>query len=427
MPPKAHAERRLPFDTHFEFTVAKLKQAARAVQKIGYKQVELCCKTDRGLRAFVYGKSGKIFLHSRYNHRNQPKRIRLGELGLISLEQARQKHREIRLAADQGTDPKATKKSVPTFAELHYQHYMVECKSRQKKTLHTDQSRYSHWLGPEFGHLPLTDITSTLVSQFVIRMQEAQLAPATVKKVIVQLRSCLSLAVDLDFIQKNVAKRIRLPKVNNRRTTFLTVQQMAAFMKAAQACRDDELVGSRMLMFMALTGARLGEATNAKWEHIQDGRWILPTQKSGVPGAIPITAPAVKAVIEELAAVRINEYLHPGARGNPTLSRPIKLFKRICKAAGLGDQWRIHDLRHAWVSAGVFAQIPLETLSQCARHSTPTVTRIYSHPHQESMEQAHNQIAALYLPEVKANHLDELHFHNTQNMPIESDARVKTG
>lgn len=221
---ETHPEVRLPFDTHFEFTVTKLKQVARAVQEVGRDQVELCCKTDRGLRAFVYGKSGKIVLYSRYNYRKQPKPIRLGELGLISLDQARQKHREIRLAADQGTDPKAPKKTPLTFAELHHQHYVVECQSRQKKTLHTDQSRYDHWLGPEFGHLPLTEITPTLVSKFVIKMQDAKLAPATIKKIIVQLRSCLSLAVDLDFIPKNVAKRIRLPKVNNRRTAFLTVE-----------------------------------------------------------------------------------------------------------------------------------------------------------------------------------------------------------
>lgn len=188
---ETHAEARLPFDTHFEFTVAKLKQVARAVQEIGRDQVELCCKIDRGLRAFVYGKSGKIVLYSRYNYRKQPKRIRLGELGLISLDQARQKHREIRLTADQGTDPKAAKKAALTFAELHHQHYVVECQSRQKITLHTDQSRYDHWLGPEFGHLPLPEITSTLISQFVIKMQEAKLAPATIKKIVVQLRSCL--------------------------------------------------------------------------------------------------------------------------------------------------------------------------------------------------------------------------------------------
>lgn len=396
---ETHREERLPFDTHFEFTVAKLKQVARAAQEAGHKQVELCCKSDRGLRAFVYGKSGKIVLYSRYNYRKQTKRIRLGELGLISLDQARKKHREIRLAADQGTDPKAPKKTPLTFAELHHQHYVVECQSRQKKTLHTDQSRYDHWLGPEFGPLPLTEITSTTVSKFVIKMQDAKLAPATIKKVIVQLRSCLSLAVDLDFIPKNVAKRVRLPRVNNRRTAFLNVEQMAAFMKVAQACHGEELVGARMLMLMALTGARLGEATAAKWEHIQGDSWILPTQKSGVPGVIPITSPAVKAVIAELAAVRRNDYLHPGARGNSVLSRPIKLFKRICKAAGLGEQWRIHDLRHAWVSTGVYAHIPLEILSHCARHSTPAVTRIYSHPHQQSIEQAHDVIARLYVPE----------------------------
>lgn len=388
-------EARLPFDTHFEFTVAKLKQVARAVQEVGRDQVELCCKTDRGLRAFVYGKSGKIVLYSRYNYRKQPKRIRLGELGLISLEQARQKHREIRLAADQGTDPKAPKKTARTFAELHHQHYVVECQSRQKKTLHTDQSRYDHWLGPEFGHLPLTEITSTLISKFVIKMQDAELAPATIKKIIVQLRSCLSLAVDLDFIPKNVAKRVRLPKVNNKRTTFLTVQQMASFMKAALACTGDELVGSRMLMLMALTGARLGEASNAKWSDMQGSVWKLPTQKSGSPGEINLSV-AAQRVIAELATVKVNNYLHPGARGNPQLSRPIKLFKRICKAAGLGDQWRIHDLRHAWISAAVYAQVPLEIVSHGARHSSPVVTRIYSHPHVESLQAAHEAVAKLY-------------------------------
>jgi len=160
-----------------------------------------------------------------------------------------------------------------------------------------------------------------------------------------------------------------------------------------------QVVGAHMLMLMALTGARLGEARALQWSHLDldVGTWFLPTQKSGVSGVIYLSEPA-KAVIRELIPLRRNDYVFPGLGETDRLGRPIRLFKKLCRQAGIPEHYRIHDLRHAWCSAGVYAGIPLEVLSLCARHSTPAVTRIYSHAHTESLVAAQQAIGALFLP-----------------------------
>lgn len=391
--------RKIPFETVIDFTVANLKEAVRLVREHGLKQVQFCCRTDSGLHAMVYA-SGKVVLFSRYCFRHRPQRIKLGELGLITVEQARRGHRVIRLQASQGQDPKTPKKPVVTYNDVH-EHYVVQCRSRRKRSLKADESRHRNWLCPAFGEMPVADIDVTAVNRLIIRMQEAGLAPATIKNVVAQLGACLDLAVELDHVGKNVArsKFVRVPRVNNRRTEFLTVEQMARFMEHAEACTGGEFVGSRALMLTALAGSRIGETLGAKHADfdLEAGLWKLPHQKSGVPGVIHLSQRAVE-VVAALQTVRRSDFLCPGARGNDQLSRPHKLFKRICERAGIKGNWRVHDLRHAWCSVAVYAGVPIEIVSHGARHSAPAVTRRYTHPHRESLASANAAVAALIYP-----------------------------
>lgn len=384
------------YPTAIPFTQTRLKEEAERVKALGLDQVEFSCTVHRGMRAVIYA-SGRIVLYCRYSYRKLLYCIKLGELGLLTLDQARVSHQRYRLQASQGEDPKAPKLSTLTYRELHAEHYVVQCRARQKKTLHTDLSRHANWLGPEFDAMPVATITKTDVSHFVLKMQEAGKAPATIRMIIGQLKTTLDIGVELGIAPRNVAKGVRLPRVDNRRTAFLEVPQVAAFMAIAQA--SEQIVGSRMLMLMALTGARLGEARALQWCHLDltAGTWFLPTQKSGRPGVIHLSEPA-KAVIRELESCRRNDYVFPGERGNDQLGRPIRLFKKICQQAGIPEGYRIHDLRHAWCSAGVYAGIPLEVISQGARHSSPVVTRIYSHAHTASLVAAQTVIGALFMP-----------------------------
>lgn len=388
-------QRKYAFPTRIPFTISRLNEEAERVRHLGLTQVQFTCDTAPGLQAMIY-RTGRITLYSRYCFQCRPYRDKLGELGEITLSQARLGHQTRRNIASHGQNPRQPVKSEMIYQALHKEHYLIQCRSRGKKSIHTDESRYRNWLGPAFGRTKVADITRTDVALLVVNMQESGISPATIRSTIGQLRTSLELAVDLGVIERNPTKGVRTPRVMNRRETFLTAEQVRAFCSLAQ--EDSNRVGANKLVLMALTGARLGEATEAKWEDVDldAGVWHLPDQKSGRPGRIYLSE-AAKGVIHSMEELRCNAYVFPGRRCTGSSGRPIRLFKRLCQKAGIPDGFRIHDLRHAWVSAGVNAGIPLEILSQGARHSTPTVTRLYSHAHADQLISANDAIARLFI------------------------------
>lgn len=165
-------KRKCPHPTSFPFTKTRLLEEAERVKALSLDQVEFSCTVHRGMRAVIYA-SGRIKLYTRYSYRKRPHRIPLGELGLLTLEQARILHQRYRLQPLQGEDPKAPQVSNLTYRALNEEHYVAQCRARQKETLHTDLSRHANWLGPEFDDMPVASITKTHVSRFVLKLQEA--------------------------------------------------------------------------------------------------------------------------------------------------------------------------------------------------------------------------------------------------------------
>ena len=390
--------RKYSFPTLIPFTVDRLRKEAARIRALGLVQVQFTCETDPGLIAMIYGASGRIVFYSRYSRFHRPYRIKLGEFGLISIDQAKHQHRANRVLASQGHDPRQPKTRPMLFRELFFDHYIVQCRSRQKKTIKTDLSRHDNWIGPALDDLAITEINKSHIHQLVVKMIDAGLAPATIRTIVGQIRTILELAVDLGLIDRNPTKGVRTPRVNNRRDKCLTVDQIRAFFTAA--LNDQNVIGSHKLMLAALTGARDSEITHyCRWDlvDLDAGIWFLPDQKSGRPGKNYLST-ASKDVIQRMEAFRCNDYVFPGQRGNVRSGRAIRVFRRLCKQAGIPEGYRPHDLRHGWISAGVNAGVPIEIMSQGARHSSVNVTRIYSHAQPENLVAANELIANLFMP-----------------------------
>ena len=139
------------------------------------------------------------------------------------------------------------------YQELYEAHYLVQCRSRGRKSIHTDESRHRNWLGPAFNHMAVTAIRKTDIARLIVRMQEAGRAPSSIRSTIGQLGTTLELAVDLGEIDRNPTRGVRTPRVNNRRERFLTAAQIRAFCEHAQ--NDPNPIGAGKLVLMAL-GAR---------------------------------------------------------------------------------------------------------------------------------------------------------------------------
>jgi integrase/recombinase XerC len=390
--------RKHSFSTRIPFTVTRLREEAARVRAHGLVQVQYNCSTEPGFQTMTYG-TEKVVLYSRISLRGRSFRIKIGELGLITIDQARQKHRANRVLAAQGQYPRKPKMRPMTYRELFNGPYIDQCRSRGKKTIATDISRHANWIDEALGDLAVTVINKSHIHKLVVKMIDAGLAPATIRTIVGQIRTVLELAIDLGLIDRNPTKGVRTPRVNNRREQCLTADQVRAFFEAAQ--NDPNVIGSHMLMLSALTGARQRELINqCRWDQIDldAGIWYLTDQKSGRPGKIYLSSPA-KDVIRRMEAFRVSDFVFPGQRGNERSGRAIRVFRRLCKQAGIPEkEFHPHDLRHAWISAGINSGIPIEILSQGARHSSIHVIRIYSHALPENLVAANEHIATLFMP-----------------------------
>ena len=88
-------------------------------------------------------------------------------------------------------------------------------------------------------------------------------APKTIKNTMTVLNSALEQAVKEQVILRNPAKYAKLPSVQAPEIKTLSVEEIAAFMDAAEGCPY-----YAPLMCCLFLGLREGEALGLAWEHI---------------------------------------------------------------------------------------------------------------------------------------------------------------
>jgi integrase len=130
--------------------------------------------------------------------------------------------------------------------------------------------------------------------------------------------------------------------------------------------------------FMILTTSRPSEALRLRWAEIDlDKRlWTIPAQrtKTAKEHMVPLSRAAM-AVLEQQAAVRMNDYVFPGARPNAPLSYD-------CFAKSLHKIGIQHVVPHSWRStfrdyAGDIADIPRDLAETQLAHSLGATEAAY--------------------------------------------------
>lgn len=176
-----------------------------------------------------------------------------------------------------------------------------------------------------------------------------------------------------------------------------------------------------------LTGARLREILEARWDYVDwdRGMMFLPDSKTGRK-TLYLSDVALR-ILEDLPRIPGNPHLIPGSRkGEPRadLKRP---WAAIVRAAGLliekpdasakaGEKKRkrlpqaqqsirLHDLRHTFAATGAGSSLGLPVIGKLLGHSQARTTQRYAHLDSDPMHKAANLIgsqiaAALAAPKV---------------------------
>lgn len=268
---------------------------------------------------------------------------------------------------------------------------------------------------PMFGTLQMKDMRTYHVQQFIQYLTserartdgaDGTISPSTVKRYTTVLRSVMTLAFKMEYIDEDIGltRRLELPKVETAEVEVYTMDEVNDILTAAET----EPIHIRVLVEMALfTGLRRGEIVGLKWEDIDFEKRCLSVKRSiyklrdgKAKEKIPKTKSSIRTIAipdrlcTSLMEYRVHQEKHASFLGstwqnlgyifteedgyvmNP--QTPTKQFSKFLKRHNI-RHLKFHGLRHTSATMLLANGCDIKTVSMRLGHSDIETTNIYVH------------------------------------------------
>jgi integrase len=279
---------------------------------------------------------------------------------------------------------------APKFSVLCVEKYKPFAKANYTKSTWRARSNILTSLVLFFGETKLTDFTPGMTEQYKAhRITQSKLRAVSMNTELRTLLRVLRWAEKQGYpVAVPHVTFMREPRGRVRLWTDAEVQKLVAVTKRTHP----ELLG--MVLFLANTGCRKGEAQAAEWSWVdrKAGMLRIPATehwkpKSGRAREIPISS-ALRAVLS--APSRSERWIFPNRDGVRYERFPDAIFKQIQTAAGLSGG--AHTLRHSFASFFLRDKPDIKLLAEVLGHSNTRITELYSHLLADHLEQARDVV-----------------------------------
>ena len=369
----------------------------------GKTRQEFCDATVPGLLVEVRNTPHSVpTWYLRFKRNGKTAYDRLGTLKELTLTQAR------KVASAKKVEHAQTAKRAPepqtngdiTLDAFMTDHYFPYAKIHKRSWIRDDQL-YRIRIKEKFGDAKLSAITRYQVQQFQTELAGKQLSPATQDHHIKLLRRVFNLAVQWEFLEKNVLTGIKLLLVDNE---LHDVADDAQLQRLVEVLRTDEnRPVCNILMFLLSTGARLNEALQATWKEVdlEKGLWTIPAPKSKSKRArtVPLNDSAMFVLAEAGKLTKFEAIF-----ANPQTGKPFttitRVWYRLRKAAGI-SKMRIHSYRHQFASLLVSSGRSLFDVQVLLGHSDPRVSQRYAKLSVQALKEA-SSFGSIIVPKPQA-------------------------
>ena len=266
---------------------------------------------------------------------------------------------------------------------------------------------------PMFGRMRLRDIKTYHVQDFIMKLnsmprndgKSGHISPQTVKRYTTVLRSMLTMAYKMYYMDDDVglSRRLTFPKEHYQEVDVFTIEEAKAILAAAKT----EPINIRLLIELALfTGMRRGEIVGLKWSDINFDKQCLSVRRSiykpkdeksiekepkshssirtiAIPNRLCETLKEYKENQEEyslsLAAWKNLDYVFTDDIGNVMNPQtPTKQFSRFLARHNI-RHLKFHCLRHTSATLLLSNGCDIKTVSARLGHSSIETTDIYVH------------------------------------------------
>ncbi|SPU54558.1 Tyrosine recombinase XerC [Brevundimonas vesicularis] len=353
--------------------------AANAGCEVGKKKTDWYDDTVLGFVLECRCTGGKTYYIRYLDQSGTQKQHKIGGYNDVTFAAAKKKAQQLRSEVVMGGDPSAQKalvKSIPMYGDLSTKH--LDFIKDSKSYASVEMCMRVH-IVPKWGKTRLTDMNSRSMAQWLSEKRASGLSPASVEKlrVIIGRSFVLGASWDIPGTERNPTRGIPRTPLNNGRERFLSAEEATRLREAVAASQNPQL--QHVVGLLLLTGARLRELLDAKWENVDVKRrsWLIPTSKTGKARHVPLSTAAL-AIIEQLPRFKDCPWLVP----NPETRLPFVSIKhgwqRAIREARLPGL-RLHDLRHSAASFMVNSGVDLFAVGKVLGHASYQSTQRYSH------------------------------------------------
>jgi len=328
---------------------------------------------------------------------------KLGTTDSLTLAESRKKARALRAAYDRGENPyeeAKARKAVLTLDQFWVDHYLPFATPR-KRSIKRDEQIFRLQIQPTLGKLKLNAITRQQIQTLAAMHRNKGLSAASADHVSKLCRRLLSLAVQWEMLEKNVASRIELFNEDNQIEHYLENEQLQRLVTVLKTYPARNV--ALLCMFLLSTGCRVNEALTAQWRLVdrQNRSWKVsaPNSKSGKSRVVPLSDSSLD-VLNQIGTEGKHDYVFI----NPDTEKPYTHIRhtwiRIREKAGM--PWlRLHDLRHSMASMMVNAGRSLYEVQQVLGHADSRVTQRYAHLSAKTLQDAANSASLKIMEAMK--------------------------
>jgi integrase len=281
-----------------------------------------------------------------------------------------------------GEDLPKERGKEPTFGEVweKYNQWLDNGKRQPR----VDRGYYFKHLEPRFADRLLSKISPLDLEKLKIELSQQDLAPATVKHLLVLVRQIFNKAIAWEMWSgENPVKKVKLPRLNNRRERFLNQEEASLLLEELQKV---SLQLHDMSLLSLHTGMRAGEIFALKWTHIDfENGLIHVADPKGRPARKAFMTPTVKEMLLKLKVGEPEGYLFQSRAGSPiqSVSHAFdRAVKRLGFNNGIADRRQkvtFHTLRHTFASWLAIQGTPILTIKELLGHQSLAMTERYAH------------------------------------------------
>lgn len=412
-----------------------LTLASRVAPETPYDIADFGREAVRGLQARV-NRNGTITFSLMFRTKggrtnSKVRRLKIGRLGEITLDEARTRARDARKAAFDGADPTTEQKRRPTVAELSSA-YLQRCDDDLKASSAKEYRRlWKVEIAPIFGTKFVDEITPMQVAEWHRRFNSPK---SERRRPYVGNRALAVLNAFFTWCEKeaqavkrgtNPASDVK-PFPERKRERFLTsdeLERVGAALSAAALCglptapamarksrgisdaRKSRMTGKKRgpyktqpaqhfpasmtvepaspiavsaLRFLMLTGWRVSEVLALEWSEIDRQRRYATLTDTKTGRSVRSLGDHALAVLDSMPRFKGELRVFP-------VSSIERLWQAVRHAAGIPDV-RLHDLRHTFASVAASERASLPIIGKLLGHRDTASTARYAHLMDEAVQ-----------------------------------------